>query len=223
MRRERGEDCRVRPICRRAPVSGRALTHARRRRRLWENGARGPEVAPRPAPGRGASALLAHAHSVALFTTAWRQPGRRPTVGQRLLQALGVLPRRRGTPSWGWRWAQARRSPGHTLRRRPPGRPAAGPRAQVGCASASKWPGSFAGCWTVRPTLAGRPKALSARSPSLASRPHTETKASQGPPQWRSGGLCPRPRSAPPWRAMEQRPAQAPPAVAWAQGACAVA
>jgi len=36
---------------------------------------------------------------------------------------------------------------------------------------------------TVRPTIVGRPKASAARYLSIASRPNTETKASQGTPQ----------------------------------------
>jgi hypothetical protein len=127
-----------------------------------------------------------------------------PPVGQMRLQALGgpsqpsvhtVLGLEGGDSacaSWAHSPEAAASAPAEAAsvtvapRRQPPPTVVAtytsGPRAQVGCSSASTGAGSFSGCLTGRPTMVGRPKASAAPYQSSASRPHTSTKASQGTP-----------------------------------------
>src|SRR5712692_5876241 len=54
------------------------------------------------------------------------------------------------------------------------------PNAQGGFSSASTCPGSCAGCVTVRPTMAGRPQAISGRYQSIALRPNTGDQGVEG-------------------------------------------
>src|SRR6266704_1254737 len=198
---------RLRTIGRSAPVSGRALAHARRRRSLWEHCARGPALSAAQTRA-GLSGRLARSRPprLALCTTEWRKHRRMPTVGKRRLQALCV-PSQPSVPtvvglevgdSASASWAHAPEAASSASAEAasvtvapsmppPPvvGTETAGPRAQVGFSAASTCAGSCSGCVPVRPTMAGRPQAIAARDQSSALRPNPETQASQGTPQGR--------------------------------------
>src|SRR6266702_2540834 len=180
---------RLRTIGRSAPVSGRALAHARRRRSLWEHCARGPALSAAQTRARLSGRLArSRPQRLALCTTEWRKHRRMPTV-------VGLEVGDSASASWAHApeaasSASAEAASVTVAPSMPPpptvvGTETAGPRAQVGFSSASTCAGSCSGCVPVRPTMAGRPQAIAARDQSSALRPNPETQASQGTPQGR--------------------------------------
>src|SRR6266704_4458832 len=198
----------LRTICRSAPSGRPTVAHSHRRRNLWENCAR--VQASYTAQTRSRTSVRvarSRPQRSAILRTEWRKHRRMPTVGKRRLQALCV-PSQPAVPTvWGLEvgdsasasWAHAPEAASSASAeaasvtvapRMPPpptvlGTVTPGYRAQVGFSSASTCAGSCSGCVTVRPTMAGRPQAISARDQSSALRPNPETQASQGTPQGR--------------------------------------
>src|SRR2546422_956414 len=199
---------RLRTIGRSAPVSGRALAHARPRAQPLGALRPGAGVVGRPDPGQaertpGAitpTALGALHNRVAEAQEDAHRREAAPPGALRPSQpsvptVVGLEVGDSASASWAHApeaasSASAAAASVTVAPSMPPpptvvGTETAGPRAQVGFSSASTCAGSCSGCVPVRPTMAGRPQAIAARDQSSALRPNPETQASQGTPQGR--------------------------------------